>query len=404
MLKGETIICISWINWLNWENLPLVMHHMMTRLAKNNRVLFVDPPVAWSNLVIRPAVFKNHWKRTYAWFYGVRMVMENLFVYYPPPLLLQYGHLKAMDRLSQEYTAIAIKNVAKSLGFNSPILWIYHPYAISPRGQFKEKLTCYDCNDDVGFFYSQNFNKRKKLSAMEADLTKKADIVFATSKNLFKLRKSQNQNTHYLPSALNVEMFKSAILYDLKVAPELEAIPKPVIGFVGAIDNLKINWQWIREAAMLRQRWSFVFIGRCIDLPPSYIAEQKNIIFLGAKPQESLPAYLKGFDVCLIPYQGEDFLKACQPTKAFEYLAAGKPVVASWIHELEEYSNIVFLSRTIEEFVRNIESALVVGKKDEMIKLYIQTAYGYTWDDRVEKASAFVNKTLKDREMNQINK
>lgn len=397
MIKGENIICIS---WLVWDSIPLVMHQMMTRLTRNNRVLFVDPPVAYSNLIIKPAMWKNHWRKTRLWFNGVRQARENLYVYYPPPLLLQYGHLKIMDRLNQTFTASAIAKTASRLGFATPILWIYHPYAINPKGQFNEKLVCYDCNDDVGFFFSHHFNKRLRLSAMEEDLTKKADVVFTTSKHLFNLRKKQNPNTHYLPSAVDIEHFKKALSSVQKLARDIETIPSPIIGFVGGMVNSKMNWQWIREAALLHSDWSFVFVGPCVESPPSYIVEQKNIKFVGAKPPEALPAYIKGFDVCLIPYQGEDFLKACQPTKAFEYLAAGKPVVSSWIPELEEYQNVIRLSRNLKEFIQNIEEALEDGKKDEMIQIYSRTVLGWTWNDRVEKASTFITSFLKGREQN----
>ena len=395
MLKDENIICVS---WLVWDSIPLVMHQMMTRLARNNRILFIDPPVAYSNLLISPSFWKNCLKKTYWWIRGVRRISENLHIYYPPPLLLQYGHLKSVDSLNQAFTASAIAKTASRLGFATPILWIYHPYAINPTGQFNEKLVCYDCNDDVGFFFTHHFNKRARLSAMEEELTRKADVVFATSKYLFNLRKAQNPNTHYLPSAVDIELFKRSTSPDFKISPELESIPKPIIGFIGGMVNSKMNWEWIRAAAVLQPQWSFVFVGPCGEPPPQYIPEQKNIVFLGAKPQAALPAYLKGFDVCLIPYQGEDFLKACQPTKAFEYLAAGKPVVSSWIPELESYQDIIFLSRDLKEFMENIEAALANGKNEEKIKLYIRTAQGYTWDDRIEMASELINGINKDEQ------
>lgn len=387
MLKGQDIICIS---WLVWDSIPLVMHQMMTRLAKNNRVLFVDPPVAYSNLLIKPSMWKNHWGKTRLWLKGVRQAGENIYIYYPPPLLMQYGHKKIADSLNQRFTASAINRTAKRLGFNEPILWIYHPYAINPMGQFNEKLVCYDCNDDVGFFFTHHFNKRARLSEMEEELTRKADVVFATSKYLFNLRKAQNPNTHYLPSALDVELFKKCLSPDFKIAPEMENIPKPVIGFVGGMVNSKMNWQWIKEAAVERPQWSFVFVGPCAEPPPPYISGQKNIRFFGAKPQEALPAFIKGFDVCIIPYQGEDFLKACQPTKAFEYLACGKPVVASWIPELEENQNVVRLSRYANEFVRNIEASLIEGNNALKVREYVRSAEGWTWEDRVEKASQYI--------------
>src|SRR4030042_861181 len=281
MLKNENIICIS---WLVWDSIPLVMHHMMRRLAKNNRVLFVDPPVAYSNLIVSPSLVRNHYKKTIRWLQGVRRADENLYIYYPPPVMLQYGHFKANDNFNQFIMAKAIKKAGECLGFKRPILCIYQPYAINLRYRFNQKLVCYECNDDVGFFFSLRFDKRKRLSEMEAELTKKADIVFATSKYLFNLRRMQNSNTYYLPSAIDLEIFRKAFSPDFKVATELEAVPKPIIGFVGGMANSRMNWQSIKESALSNPQWNFVFVGPCVETPPSYISEQKNIIFLGSKP------------------------------------------------------------------------------------------------------------------------
>ncbi len=391
MLKDQDIICIS---WLVWDSIPLVMHQMMSRLATHNRVLFVDPPVAYSNLLIKPALWKNHWQKTRWWLQGVRQVKTNLYVYYPPPLALQYGHLTTWDRFSQAYTASAILKIANQLEFNSPILWIYHPYAIMPQGQFNEKLVCYDCNDNVGFFFCQHFDKRKKLATMEESLVRRANVVFATSRYLFQLHKRQNPNTHYFPSGVDIEQFQKALSPTLQVAPELETISKPVIGFVGGMVNTKMHWDWIQETAISRPQWHFVFVGPCFDPPPSSIIQLKNITFVGARPIEDLPTYIKSFDVCLIPYQGEEFLKACSPTKAFEYLAAGKLVVASWIPELEGYYPLIRLSRDLKEFGQHIEAALVDGQKDSIVHQCVQTAQGRTWEQRVEQTSHLIASLL----------
>jgi glycosyltransferase involved in cell wall biosynthesis len=235
---------------------------------------------------------------------------------------------------------------------------------------------------------------------MEAELSKKADIIFTTSKYLYNLRKLQNTNTHYFPSGLDLNIFREALSDDFKAAPELDNIPGPIIGFVGGMVNLKMNWEWISEAAASRPQWNFVFVGPCVDLPPSDISRQKNIIFLGSKPQKTIPAYIKGFDVCLIPYRGEDFLKSAQPTKAFEYLAVGKPVVASWINELEDYREIVRLSRGVSDFIENIEAALKDGKDENMVRKYIQAAQVCTWDERIESTSSVIMSFLESEHKN----
>ncbi len=111
----------------------------------------------------------------------------------------------------------------------------------------------------------------------------------------------------------------------------------------------------------------------------------------------SLPQYIKAFDVCIIPYQGKEFLKNCFPTKVFEYLAAGKPVVSSFIPDLEEYNRVVRLSKNFEEFVSNMEIALEEGKKDDAIKTYVETAKGKTWDNRVQGTSRLIMSLLKQK-------
>jgi len=397
MLKNENIICIS---WLVWDSIPLVMHHMMTRLAKNNRILFVDPPIAYSNLAIRPSFLKNHWIKTSQWLKGVQQISESLYVYYPPPLLLHYGHLEGVDKFNQAYTAYAVAKTAAKLGFNAPILWLYHPYAINPNGQFNEKLVCYDCNDDVAFFYTQRFGyKRKRLSMMEEKLTKKADVIFTTSKNLFDLRHSQNPHTYYLPSGIDFDTFHKALSPSLGIPPDINDVPKPIMGFIGGMSNSKMNWEWIQNASHQKPNWSFVFIGPCVEKPPNYITRQENIFFLGTRELESLPKYVKAFDVCLIPYQGENFLKHCFPTKVFEYLAAGKPVVSSYIPALEEFKDVVRLSRNIKEFISNIEIGIREGKGEWFIRRCVQTSKGKTWENRVKKTSEIIEIILRGKNM-----
>ncbi|MCI4624458.1 MAG: glycosyltransferase [Candidatus Magnetoovum sp. WYHC-5] len=369
----------------------------MKILAKDNRVLFVDPTIALSNLLIEPSLFKGHALKTIRWLKGVQQINPNLYVYYPPPLMLQYGHFNIMDKLNHYCTAMAIKKIATHLNFNRPILWIYHPYAITPSGFFGEKLVVYDCNDDVGFFFTEHFNKRNKLNAMECTITKKAQVVFATSTFLYELRKKDNPNTHLLPSGIDLEIFKEGLSSDYKIGDELHKLNRPIIGFVGGMANSKMNWLWITQLSLSYPVWTFVFVGPLSDTPPLDILQQKNIIFLGPKPYKNLPAYIKGFDVCLIPYKGEDFMRGSQPGKAFEYLALGKPVVASWIPEYEGYGKAIRISQNYEEFEQNIKYALIDSKDEACKQEFIQRAYSWTWQDRVDMASNIIKETLQCR-------
>lgn len=390
MLEGENIICIS---WLNWDRLPLVMHHMMTRLSQKNFILFVDPAIAITTFLSHPSTSGFVWKKIWCWLNGVKKINENLYLYYPPPLFFQFGHFKINDRLNQLYLAYFVNKIAKHLKITSPILWLYDPYAINPTGQLGEKLVCFDCNDDISSFANLSY-KKKKLISLEDKLVEKADIIFTTSRNLYYDKKQKNPHTYYFPSGVDLDLFQKALSPSCELPVEVKAIPKPIIGFIGAITNYRINWEWIQYLSTSRPEWSIVFIGPCLESPPRDIVSQKNILFLGKKEQEVLPGYLKAFDVCIIPYKGEEFLKSCQPTKTFEYLAAGKPVVSSDIHELREFQPLVKLCQNAEEFLTKITECFEEGLDPAIIEKRIEISKAYTWNARVEGTSFLIQQIL----------
>lgn len=220
MLKNQNIICVS---WLRWDSLPFHMHYMMSKLATNNRILFVDPPVVLSTLLFHPRKALSLLRRIYSWFKGGKRVKKNLYVFYPPPLLLQFGHSKLDDKFNQFFLVRSIRKAAKKLKFTTPILWLYDPYAINPKGQFGEKLVCYDCCDNISSFTNIKYRK-KSLSFLENELSRKADIIFATSAALYDKHIALNHNTHHLPPGVDTRHFQKVLSADCKM---VEGVQKP---------------------------------------------------------------------------------------------------------------------------------------------------------------------------------
>lgn len=394
MLKGENIICASWVDW---NFVPIIMHYMMKGLARHNRILFVDPIVSVTAFLTYPEGRGYLKKKIRHWLKGIERVDENLYVYYPPPVFIQYGHNRLNDRFNQIFIEKAIARVARKLDFSSPILWFYNPHAILPEGFLKEKLVCFDCNDDLSSFLARYEHKKRGLRTLEDKFSKRADIIFTTSMALYKAKKRINANTYYFPSGVDFDHFNKALNPATPVPEDISHLPHPMIGFVGAMSNSKINWDWIIAIAQLHPEWSLVFIGPCLEPPPDKVLQTKNIFFLGQKGIEILPGYVKAFDVCMIPYKGKEFLESCFPTKSFEYLAAGKPVVTSYIPALEEFRHVVRLSKDEREFILHIEDLLSVCKEESLIKDYVAAARGKTWEDRLEKTTDLITKILKDK-------
>ena len=390
VLSGESIICVS---WLNWDWLPLVPHQMMTRLAQHNRVLYVDPAIALTSVLAHPGESSFVAGKLKRWLCGVREVSENLYVYHPPPLLIAPGHLPLNDTLSRRWLAWAVKRTAARLGLQRPILWLYDPYAIEPAGQLGEKLVCYDCNDDTSSFASLDY-KRRNLEAMDEALARRADVVLVTSRELHRRKKGLNANVHYLPSGVDFDLFNKAVLEDLPVPDELRDVSSPVVGYVGALNNYRIEWGWIEALAQRMPEVTLVFVGPPIEPPPPSVTSLANVRFVGQKPPEELPRYLKLFDIGIIPYKGEAFLESCQPTKTFEYLAAGLGVVSAPIPELRRYAEVVRIAADATEFVQQTQAMLMQARDAKFRSRCVAIARDKTWDARVRAASELVCATL----------
>jgi glycosyltransferase involved in cell wall biosynthesis len=323
----------------------------------------------------------------------VRQVSENLHVYYPPPVLVTPGHLPANDALNRRWLGWAVKRTAARLGLHSPILWLYDPYLIEPSGQFGEKLVCYDCNDDTSSFASLDY-KLRNMQIRDASLTGRADLVLATSRELYRQKKALNANVHYLPSGVDFDLFNKAVSVDVPVPEDLSDVSPPVVGYVGSLTNYRIEWGWIETLAQSVPEVTIVLVGPPVEPPPGSVTSLPNVRFVGPKPTAELPQYLKLFNVGIIPYKGEAFLKSCQPTKTFEYLAAGLGVVSAPIPDLQPYADVVRFAAGPEEFVQQTREMLELSRQTVFRNRCIEVAKGETWDARVMAASKLVRAVL----------
>jgi glycosyltransferase involved in cell wall biosynthesis len=390
VLSGESVICVS---WLDWDWLPLVPHQMMTRLAQHNRVLFVDPAIALSTFIAHPRQFSKLTTKLRRWMQGPRQVSENLYIYYPPPLFVSPGHLPSNDALNRRWLGWVIKRTAARLGLHEPILWLYDPYLIEPNGQFGEKLVCYDCNDDTSSFASLDY-KQRNMRNSDDRVTERADLVLATSRELYRRKRTLNDNVHYLPSGVDFELFNSARDPGLAPSDDLAAIPGPVIAYVGSMTNYRIEWEWIEALARGMPEATIVLIGPLIEPAPEAVARLANVRFVGPKPPAELPRYLKLCHVGIVPYKGEDFLKACQPTKTFEYLAAGLGVVSAPIPDLEPYAEVVRFAASPAAFVQKTREMLELAGNQVFRDRCVEIARGQTWNARVMAVSKLVRAAL----------
>lgn len=388
MIENQDIICFGFAEWDNPYRTN--QHHLMGRFSQKNRVLFIE-----SLGLRRPALQKKDIKRIFLrlvkFLKGTRKISENLYIL--SPFVLPFHKYAVIRFINRCLLLIQLRNVLSNLKFKKPVLWSYVPNAVDFLGKLGEKISVYHCVDEL----SANPLIPPVVKKLEKKFIASVNLVFATSKPLFDERKNLNKNTYYLPNVADFEHFHKAVLEETVISAELENIPHPRIGFIGAISSYKLDFGLIQHIAGRRPEWSFVFIGSKgegeKEVNSSKLETKENIHFLGGKAYGVLPNYLKGFDVCILPNLLNEYTKNMFPMKFFEYLASGKPVVSTYLDSLLDFGDFCYLSRNAEEFESNIRKAL----NEDSAKLKesrINLAKQYTWESRIEEMSRIIYKRL----------
>jgi glycosyltransferase involved in cell wall biosynthesis len=246
------------------------------------------------------------------------------------------------------------------LGWQPALVWTYNPKTLAYYRSSSETKLVYHCVDDI---QSQPDMDARDISKWEMQLCEASDVVFTTSPALYESRQCFNPNTFFFPNVADHEHFKRAMGEELEVPNDLQRIPSPRIGFVGAISQYKVDFGLMAEIISRRPDWSWVMIGPvgegegATDL--SMFKGLDNVYFLGTRSYSSLPCYLKGLDVALLPLRKNSYTHSMFPMKFFEYLSAGLPVVATDIDCLRPYAQVASLvAPDPETFLAGIEAAV----------------------------------------------
>ncbi len=329
-LQGRDIVCVGFADWDT--ALQTNQHHLMKRLAAENRVLFVE-----SLGLRRPQLAGRDLKRIARRLRrGLRGAREIDGLHVLSPLVLPL-HANAFVRaLNRRLLGMFVRRAARKLGMRRPILWAYVPQAESLLEVLQPELVIYHCVDDIA---AQPGIDAASFRAAETRFAARADLVLASAPGLAERLRSISDNVIYAPNVADTALFASA-LEDGPIDPALAALPAPRIVFTGAVVATKLDMDLFVELARSRPSWSFALVGPVGAGDPSTdvsaLAAEPNIHLLGARTYEQLPSVLRGADAGLIPYARNQLTDSIFPMKVYEYLAAGLPVVATPLPSLSE--------------------------------------------------------------------
>ncbi len=335
MQPRYSIVAFSHLRWNFVYQRP---QHLLSRLAAKRPVFFVEEPEF-------DAQGPPRWERA--------MPHPNLTVLRPRTPVRAPGfhpeQLPALDPL--------VADLARELEGTTVVAWLYTPMALPLAHALAPVATVYDCMDELSLF----LGAPPELLSREAALLESADLMFTGGPSLYRAKQARHPNVHCFPSSVDAFHFRAARAGDPSAVAEAEdqvGLPHPRLGFYGVIDE-RLDLALLDHIAAARPEWQVVLVGPVVKIDPASLPRRPNIHYFGQRSYDELPRYLRGWDVCLLPFARNDATRFISPTKTLEYMAAELPIVSTPITDVAEpYGDIVYLGATPEEFLAACEAAL----------------------------------------------
>ena len=321
-----------------WTN----KQHVACALAElGHRVLYVD------SLGVRgPRVDRSDsgriLRRLRRGFRGPRKVRPGVWVLSPLVLPGQTrGWAGLLNRWSLNLSLLVADLV---LDLRRPLLWTFNPQTRAYLSLNRFHAAVYFCVDRI---QAQPGMPVQPLEDAERDLCSRVNALFTTSPELQASLGPLNAGSRGFGNVADANHFGQALYAGLPRPVDWPATKGPVLIFIGAIDAYKLDLTMLEELMTATPCWTYLFIGPVGETDPSTdVSSWKrfpHVHQLGPRSYASLPAYLAHADVALLPLQLNDYTRHMYPMKFFEYLAAGRPVVATAIPSLCDQGDVALL-------------------------------------------------------------
>ena len=365
----------------NCKNIALEM-------AKDNRVLYVNNPIDMKWLLLgsqddkrakRMEVIRG--RRS-----PIEQINDNMWTLYPRTVQLSANWIKLkpvfdhVNRINNRNFSSEIRKAAARLGFSKYYLFNDNSIFLGQHQQeyLRPQQYIYYIRDNL----SKNNYWQYHGSRLEPLLIASADKVVTNSLYYRDYARAYNSHSYMVGQGCDLTYFNPNKFYN--VPEDIQNAKRPIIGYVGFLSHRRLDISLLAELAERRPEWQLVLVGpEDGEFKASSLHRMNNVIFLGPKPEALIPTYISAFDVCLNPQLINDSTIGNYPRKIDEYLAMGKPVVASSTQAMDYFREYVYLGKTAKDYETHIATALQESTHD-LPSARVQFARQHTWKNSVE--------------------
>ena len=367
------IVCVSHLRWDFVFQRP---QQLLSRAARHGTVLYIEEPTI---------VHGDSHLHVSGHADGLRVIELRISSHCPPA----ERHASARRLIAE-----AIEKYVQG----EFVLWYYTPMALPFTYELNATVVVYDCMDELSAFAGAP----SEMRAYESELFRIADVVFTGGQSLYDAKRLRHERVLLFPSSVDVPHFARA-RSGAEAPPDQALIPRPRIGFFGVIDE-RMDYDLLRGVARERPDWHLVLVGPTAKVDPATLPQAPNLHYLGAKAYAELPNYIAGWDVAMLPFARNESTRFISPTKTPEYLAAGRPVVATSIQDVVKpygEQRLVRIADSVSDFTAAVEASLLEEPQERQRRadaFLANLSWDRTWrgmEEAISQAAAEKNAATK---------
>lgn len=382
MIEGRLIVCIG----SAWDYDPTGKHQIMRILSRRNHILWINYHGSR-----RPTVTRGDLRHACTTLcrttHGLRRASPSIFQM--TPLVVPGARHRAVHWIHRNLLVRQIRRAVRKLNRCDALpvqLWSFAPDVPYLCGAFDEECSLYYCVDDYTRFegYASDW-----ITAAENQLLDRADVVLTSSTKLLEAKRLRRPDALLVGHGVDYDHFASAWRSSWALPADLAPVPRPIFGFFGLLHHW-IDLALIAEVARMRPLYSFVLLGEC-KTDVSELATLDNVVLLGRRAYEDLPAYCSAFDGAMLPFRRTEMTASINPIKMYEYLAAGLPVVSTRLPEAQRFAGAIRIADNAEQFASACDD-IVASEGGRDRAAISRLVAGETWEAKVEQLSAIVSR------------
>ena len=372
----KKILYISLVDWFWIKQRP---HHIPEILSERDHVDFVCIR-SWikndKTLQIHDTSEENLDKVVFK-------INDNLTVYRKK--ILPKGAIPLIRTLNINlFMKPFLSKLQKNNKYDAVILTHPSQFAFLDKIKFKNTKIIYDCMDNYGAFTGA---ASSTIASAEALLVKRADFVIVSSNNL-KNKLTENypneaKKLTVINNGVDMKTFTLNQTIDTKETEIVKANNRKKVAYIGTISDW-VNISMIYKLAKEMSNVDFYVVGpldRHINMDE--YNDLDNMIFTGPQPYYTVPAIIKQMDVMIMPFVLNEVVESVNPVKIYEYLAMGKPVIATGYSETYQFANLIETYNTETEFAELLKNQLAINSDNpDLIEKRIAFASNNSWKQR----------------------